>query len=109
MERQTHIQDVDELVELLDDLVEHPVRPGDDDGEEGLVLVEPHGKRLDVVAPPGEHPGDTVYHAALVPDEHGDRVAPHPAIPSRRPIPIEISGGSNPTQRGKPGADRRPH
>jgi hypothetical protein len=71
---------VDELIELLNDLVEHHVGPGDDNGEEGLVLVEPHGERLDVVASPGEHPGDPVDHAALVPDEHRNRVAPHPAF-----------------------------
>jgi hypothetical protein len=79
---------VDELIELLNDLVEHHVGPGDDNGEEGLVLVEPHGERLDVVASPGEHPGDPVDHAALVPDEHRNRVAPHPAFgATQRPDP----------------------
>jgi hypothetical protein len=68
--RRAHREDVDKLIELLDDLPQHLVRPGDDDGEEGLVLVEPHGERLDVVASPGEDPGDPVDHAALIPDEH---------------------------------------
>ena len=81
----THTEDVDKLIELLDDLVENPVSPGDDDGEERLVLVEPHGERLDVVPSPGEHPGDPVDHAALVPDEHRNRVAPHPAFAARNP------------------------
>ena len=85
MTRRTHTKDVDKLIELLDDLVEHPVGPGDDNGEEGLVLVEPHGERLDVVASPGEDPGDAVDHAAFVPDEHRNRVAPHPAFDARNP------------------------
>jgi len=90
LRRRTHTEDVDKLIELLNDLVKHPVGPGDDNGEEGLVLVEPHGERLDVVASPGEDPGDPVDHAALVPDEHRNRVAPHPAFGARNPSSLII-------------------
>ena len=77
-----NLYNIDELVELFHNLLEHLIGSVDDDGEESLVLVETNRQRLDVVSSPREHAGDSVNHSALVPNEHRNRVPPNPATSS---------------------------
>ena len=57
-----HLDDIDELVELLDDLIEHPVILGiDDKGHPGnlRIMARADVQRVNVEAAAAEHPGDT--------------------------------------------------
>src|SRR5919198_194540 len=79
------LEDVDELVELLGDLLQGPVRAVDDDRHAagGGVLGGPDCQRVDVEAAAAEQAGDAGQHAGLVGDQHRDRVGAHRARTSR--------------------------
>ena len=71
------LHDLDELVQLLRDLLDHVVRAGGDDRHprHRRVLGRRHRQRLDVVAARGEQAGDARQRARLVLDEDREDVA----------------------------------
>ncbi len=73
-----HLDDGDDLVELLADLIEHVVVAVDDEGHARQVgvLGLADGEAVDVEAARGEHAGDVRENAGLVLHQGGKHV-PH--------------------------------
>ena len=69
-EEHTDLYNINKFVELLDHLLEYFLRSGHNNREQGLVLVQPDGQRLDVVPSPSEDASDSIDHPALVPNKH---------------------------------------
>jgi hypothetical protein len=71
-----HADHVHELVELVHDLLDHPVVAAADqrDARDAGELSAAHGQRVDVEPAAGEHAADAREHAGPVLDEAGDQV-----------------------------------
>jgi len=81
-----HDDDIDQLVELLDDLVDHLFVLGGDDQRhpgDGGVMAGPDVERMDIESTPTEHPGDTSQDAEFVLNENGDGMAMHISVADR--------------------------